>query len=36
MNSHNSFEREADLDDISVNKDLNLLLQKAVRPEGTL
>ena len=32
----NPFDREPDLDDISINKNLNLLLQKAVRPEETL
>lgn len=32
----NPFDREPDLDDVSINKDLNLLLQKAVKPEETL
>ncbi|MBR6058781.1 MAG: DUF3883 domain-containing protein [Victivallales bacterium] len=32
----NPFDREPDLDDVSINKDLLKLLQKAVRPEETL
>lgn len=32
----NPFDQEPALDDVSINKDLNLLLQKAVRPEETL
>ena len=32
----NPFDKEPDLDDVSINKDLAKLLQKAVRPEETL
>ncbi|MBR6471925.1 MAG: DEAD/DEAH box helicase family protein [Victivallales bacterium] len=32
----NPFEREPDLDDVSINKDIALLLRKAVPPEQTL
>ena len=32
----NPFDKEPDLDDVSINKDLNKLLQKTVKPEDTL
>lgn len=32
----NPFDKEPDLDDVSVNKDLNKLLERAVKPEETL
>ena len=32
----NPFDKEPDLDDVSINKDLAKLLQKAVKPEETL